>query len=88
MLQTLERMERQVQSSGGRWYLARMLPYRTAEEKIVGIVLTFIDITDRKRAEEERERLAAQVSLDRAMLDASCGTCPPASSSRNTPPAT
>jgi PAS domain S-box-containing protein len=29
-----------------------MLPYRTAEDKIIGVVLTFIDITERKRTEE------------------------------------
>ena len=29
--------------------IARMLPYRTAEDRIDGVVLTFVDITERKR---------------------------------------
>ena len=38
---------------GNRWYLARFLPYRTLDNRIEGAVLTFIDITDRRRAEEQ-----------------------------------
>ncbi len=35
----------------GRWYLVRMLPYRTGEDRIDGAVLTFVDITTRRRDE-------------------------------------
>ncbi len=37
----------------GECYLKRVLPYRTADGKIDGIVVTFVNITERKRAEEE-----------------------------------
>ena len=45
----------------GRWYLARVLPYRTTEDRIDGAVLTFVDITARREAEEQlhAERAAA-----------------------------
>jgi PAS domain S-box-containing protein len=33
-----------------------MLPYRTAEDKIIGVVLTFIDITERKQTEEALQK--------------------------------
>ncbi|HEY3568090.1 MAG TPA: CheR family methyltransferase [Thermoanaerobaculia bacterium] len=61
VLRTLEARERQVWSEGGAWYLQRILPYRTVEDVIDGVVLTYLDITRLKRAEEERERLAAIV---------------------------
>ena len=50
----LHLVEREIGSvEGDRWYLARFLPYRTLDDRIQGAVLTFIDITDRRRAEEE-----------------------------------
>jgi two-component system CheB/CheR fusion protein len=62
VLRTLSTRERQVQvEEGGAWYLLRVLPYRTVEDVIDGVVLTFLDITELKRTEEDRERLAAIV---------------------------
>lgn len=50
----LHLVEREIGSrDDNRWYLARFLPYRTLDDRIQGAVLTFIDITDRRRAEEE-----------------------------------
>jgi two-component system CheB/CheR fusion protein len=46
-------VDREVCSTAGRWYLTRMLPYRTPSDRVAGAVLTFIDITDRKRAEQD-----------------------------------
>ena len=46
----------------GRWYIARFLPYRTPEDLICGVVLTFVDITERKKAEGEHARLHAAVA--------------------------
>ncbi len=45
-------IEREVQSHDGRYYQRRILPYRTADNHIEGAVVTFIDITERKQAEE------------------------------------
>jgi two-component system CheB/CheR fusion protein len=53
VLQKLVPVDREVRSSSGRWYLRRTLPYRTAENHIEGVVVTFIDIAGRKRSEEE-----------------------------------
>jgi two-component system CheB/CheR fusion protein len=36
-----------------RYFMVRLLPYRTLEDRIEGVVVTFIDITARKLAEEE-----------------------------------
>lgn len=44
--------EREVPAEGGRWYLRRITPYRTADNRIEGMVITFVDITQRRRAED------------------------------------
>ena len=51
VLQSLQPAEREVQAHG-RAYIARTMPYRTHDDRISGVVLTFIDITDNKRMHE------------------------------------
>jgi two-component system CheB/CheR fusion protein len=46
-------VDREVHGKSGRCYLARMVPYRTPTDRVDGVVLTFIDITERKLAEQE-----------------------------------
>jgi PAS domain S-box-containing protein len=58
-------IEREVQAQNGAWLLTRMAPYRTAEDRIAGVVATFIDISRRKRAEDEVRESEAR--LRRAM---------------------
>jgi two-component system CheB/CheR fusion protein len=52
VLDTLIPREAEVQTAEGRWYTMRILPYRTMENVIEGGVLTFVDITEKKRANE------------------------------------
>jgi two-component system CheB/CheR fusion protein len=49
---TLIPREREVRTTGNRWYLARMQPYRTLDNVISGIVLTFNDISERVAADQ------------------------------------
>ena len=51
-LRTLALKERVVSHHDGLWYLARILPYRTVDNVIDGVVIAFIDITEQKRAQE------------------------------------
>lgn len=53
VLEKLIPIESEVCSATGRWYQRRVLPYRTSENQISGVVITFIDIAARKRAEQE-----------------------------------
>jgi two-component system CheB/CheR fusion protein len=54
VLDTLIPVERELQTLDGQWYLARIQPYRTLDNVIEGVVLTFADISDRREAERLR----------------------------------
>src|SRR5262249_51944911 len=46
--------------SRGRWYIRRILPYRTQDNRIEGVVVTFTDITPLRQAMEEVRARARQ----------------------------
>ena len=52
VLETLVPFEREVRTQRGVWYLARIQPYRTLDNMIDGVVLTFTDISSRVAAEQ------------------------------------
>ncbi len=52
VLDTLIPKEAEVQTKSGAWYIMRIQPYRTLENVIEGAVITFVDITVRKKAEQ------------------------------------
>jgi two-component system CheB/CheR fusion protein len=52
VLQTLVFKEIEVQTRDGAWYLMRIIPYRTANNVIDGVAITFADITDFKKMQE------------------------------------
>lgn len=61
VLDNLIPIEREVKTLNGNWYLARIQPYRTLENMIDGVVLTFTNITERTRATQVLEtRLLAE----------------------------
>jgi len=53
VLRTLNTVEKQVMSFNGTWFNARILPYRTLEDKIDGVVITYVNITESKLLELE-----------------------------------
>ncbi|WP_411382659.1 CheR family methyltransferase [Pseudomonas sp. L7] len=67
-------IEREVVGHNQHWYLARLLPYRASERNVDGTVLTFIDISQSRAAEErlrqgeERMRLVAESTHDFAII--------------------
>jgi two-component system CheB/CheR fusion protein len=58
VLASLNMKERSVQHESGTWYLARIIPYRTATNVIEGVVVTFIEITEQKRMQALEDALA------------------------------
>jgi len=63
VLRTLVFSEKQITSNDGHWYIVRIMPYRTQENVIDGVVITFIDISVAKRLEAEL-RAAKSVGKD------------------------
>lgn len=72
VLENQRHIEETVQRDDDRWYMLRLFPYRTINGEFEGIVITFVDINDLKRAEsEERQRVQQQtlVALGRIALE-------------------
>ncbi len=64
VLRTLVPIEREVDGTDDRrWFLVRLQPYRTTEDRIGGVVVTFVDITDRKTADAQRRRTEERLRL-------------------------
>ena len=53
VLRDLAPAEREVESRDGRWFMMRIRPYRTLEDRIEGVVLTFVDVTTRRETERQ-----------------------------------
>ena len=62
VLRDLKVIEREI-ASNGNWYLARLRPYRTTEDRIEGVVCTFVDITSRLKTEEALKASEARLRL-------------------------
>jgi two-component system CheB/CheR fusion protein len=59
VLRTLVFSEKQIAASDGRWFLVRIMPYRTMEDVIGGLVITFANITAAKTLEAQlREEIS------------------------------
>ena len=49
-------MKNRLQTVDGRWFKVRIMPYRTQENVIDGVVITLIDITEIKKLEAQLRR--------------------------------
>jgi two-component system CheB/CheR fusion protein len=63
VLETLTVKEAEVQVRRGTWYLMRIRPYRTTDNKIEGAVITLMDINERKKLEDAVRRSEARLSV-------------------------
>jgi two-component system CheB/CheR fusion protein len=61
VLETLTPIERETRTAGGEHFLRRTLPYRTLQDRIEGVVVTFTDITELKRTSESLRRYATVI---------------------------
>jgi two-component system CheB/CheR fusion protein len=59
VLRKLGFAEKPINTRDGRWFMVRIMPYRTHDDRIDGVVITFADITTSKRLEAQlREKHA------------------------------
>ncbi len=64
VLDKLVLKEQEVQSKDDDWYLMRILPYRTSQDVIDGVIVTFVNVNQRMAAEEKiKEALKYAESL-------------------------
>jgi PAS domain S-box-containing protein len=74
VLDAQQSVDREVEAVDGRWYLMRIQPYRTVDNRIDGLVLTFRHITPRLDSEltvarsEERLRILIDSATDYAIF--------------------
>jgi two-component system CheB/CheR fusion protein len=53
VLRKLAAMEKAISARDGRWFTVRIMPYRTQDDRIDGVVITFTNITEAKKLEAE-----------------------------------
>jgi two-component system CheB/CheR fusion protein len=70
VLATLIPKEVEVQTSAGRWYTLHIQPYRTLAHVIEGAVMTFVDITEMKKAKDDLRKANNQLRLAVVVRDA------------------
>ena len=76
VLASLDPVEREIETAGAIWFRRRILPYRTETNVVEGVVITFNDITRRKKAaaaleEAKADAEAADVAKSRFLAAAS-----------------
>lgn len=59
-------VQREIEGLSGAWYKRRIMPYRTHDEKTEGVVITFEDITERRRISEALSAAKKQADLANA----------------------
>ena len=68
VLRTLVYLEKQISTSDGQWFSIRIMPYRTFDDRIDGLVITLINISDLKLMEVE---LREKEQMHRLLLNSS-----------------
>ena len=63
VLRTLVFTEKQITDRDGRWFMVRIMPYRTHDNKIDGVVITFSDISVAKKLEVELRAAQARLTV-------------------------
>ena len=71
VLADLAPIRREIRSRAGRWYDMRVRPYRTVDDKIDGVVITFVDVSERHQVEEALRQSERRLSQEQHLVDLS-----------------
>ena len=71
VLADLVPIRREVRSRADRWFDVRLRPYRTVDDKIDGVVITFVDISDRRQIEEALRASEQHLLHEKQLVDLS-----------------
>ncbi len=63
VLHTFTPVEKEIEARSGAWYTRRVLPYHSQENGVEGVVITFVDVTDRRHASDALEAAKRQAEL-------------------------
>lgn len=76
VLRNLSTIEREVESKEGCWFIVRMFPFRTFDDKIDGVVITFVDVTELKATQQSFRSSEIEVKNTLAQLETIYETAP------------
>ncbi|MDB6147389.1 MAG: signal transduction histidine kinase with CheB and CheR, partial [Spartobacteria bacterium] len=76
VMDDLATIEREVSVGPENWYLVRIAPYRTAADRIAGVVATFIDISQLKRSDMELRGVSKELANQVQRFDTIMGAVP------------
>src|SRR5262249_26034408 len=71
VLSELAPVRREIAARNGRSYDVRMRPYRTVDDRIDGVVITFVDNTERRHTEEALRESEQQLRQQKRLGDLS-----------------
>jgi two-component system CheB/CheR fusion protein len=71
VLTDLAPLQREVRSRDNRWYDLRLRPYRTVDDKIDGVVITFVDVTERRKVEQALRESEFQLKQQKRLVELS-----------------
>jgi len=69
VVNTLVAVEKTIRSKDNKYYLARITPYRTSDNAIAGVVVTFMDTTQRVNSEDTMAKAKGQLASMGGILD-------------------
>lgn len=64
VLRTLAFVEKQIATRDERWFRVRIMPYRTQDNVVDGVVITFINITECKKLEAQLRQMQGKMAGD------------------------
>ena len=74
MLDTSISIEKEIKTHDDRWFMCRILPYRTEDNNVDGITLLFDEITQLKESQERFRAIFEQTLESTVLVDVKSGT--------------